>query len=121
MRGQVRGCNSYRRRVPGILVLVHPALERMDHWFGVLFAALQAATGALIALAVAAARSADGAESSSYADTALWVAEGASHFALVMVAVQAIIGLVAATTPGCAIKSHSSRSIRLRLKDDRFL
>jgi hypothetical protein len=77
------------------LVLVHPALERMDHWFGVLFAALQAATGALIASAVVASRSADGAES-SYADTALWVAEGVSHVALVMVAVQAIIGLVVA-------------------------
>jgi hypothetical protein len=42
----------------GYLLMVQPAAERMDHWFGVAFAALQLATGAAVTAAVVGSRGA---------------------------------------------------------------
>jgi hypothetical protein len=83
----------------GYLLIVQPAAERMDHWFGVGFAALQVLTGALLAAAVLDGRGRSGQDessSSTWSSTAVDVAECVSLATLTLIVVQAVVGLVVA-------------------------
>jgi hypothetical protein len=84
----------------GYLLVVQPAAERMDNWFGVGFAALQALTGALLTAAVLQGRGRGGQDessSSTWPGTAVDVAECVSVATLVLLVVQAVVGLIIAT------------------------
>jgi hypothetical protein len=73
----------------GYLLIVQPAAERRDHWFGVGFAALQALTGAIVTAAVLGDRT-----NASWTSEALDAAQIVSLVTLLMV--QALVGLVVA-------------------------
>jgi hypothetical protein len=95
----------------GYLLVVQPAAERMDHWFGVGFAALQALTGALLAAAVLDGRGRGGLDagsSSTWSSTAVNVAESMSLATLVLLVVQAVVGLIFAVRNASSHRTYVS-------------
>jgi hypothetical protein len=104
----------------GYLLIVQPAAERMDHWFGVGFAALQVLTGALLAAAVLDGRGRSGQDessSSTWSSTAVDVAECVSLATLVLLVVQAVLGLIMAVRETCRCPGDNAQLDRHGLEE----
>jgi hypothetical protein len=87
----------------GYLALVKPAAERLDHWFAVLFAALQLGTSVLVTAAVIN----DGTNAESTSSGFLDAAQSVSLVTLVCLVIQALAALRRAHRQRCVGQSSS--------------
>jgi hypothetical protein len=94
----------------GYLLVVQPAAERMDHWFGVGFAALQLATGALVTAAVVGSRGTGGDSQVPWASTALDAADTIGLVTLALLVFQAVLNVALSAREQCTTAEHGMGS-----------
>jgi hypothetical protein len=83
------------------LVVVRPAHERVDHWFGIAFALLQFSTGGLVTAGVLGHRSSARGDT-SWPDAVLDAAQTVNLVTLGLLVVQGVVGIVMAVRKGTA-------------------